>query len=170
MHYLIDGYNLLHHVGRLPAGRVANLEPARIDLLRLLQTRFKNEPGQVTVVFDAQGAPPRVPEQQQYLGIEVRFTLREEADDLIEAIIRRVAAPQQLTIVTNDRRIKEAARRRRCPVIECVAFWESLTQKPKPRPEPVPEEERPAMTHEDVDEWLREFGDMEDDGFDPKPL
>src|SRR2546423_14870289 len=88
MHYLIDGYNLLHHAGRLLTKRGANLEAARLDLLRLLHGRFGKEPVKVTTVFDARHAPPNVPAQEDYFGIEVRFTRFEEADDLIEAIIR----------------------------------------------------------------------------------
>src|SRR5262249_37811832 len=99
-----------------------------------------------------------------YLGIAVHFTRYEEADDLIEAIIRRVATPLQLTVVSNDRRIKEAARRRNCPVVECVEFWEMLLHKPKAQPIPAPaENERPTPSREEVAEWLKEFGDLEDD-------
>src|SRR5262245_12645208 len=108
MHYLIDGYNLLHHVGRLQAGR-GNLEAARLDLLRLLQSRFADQPDEVTVVFDARKAPPGIKDQQDFHGIEVRFTRGEEADDLIEELIRTTAAPPQLTVISNDRRIKDAA-------------------------------------------------------------
>jgi predicted RNA-binding protein with PIN domain len=165
MHYLIDGYNLLHHVGRLPSKRAANLELARVHLLQLLHSRFSSEAAQVTVVFDAQRAPPNVPKQDSYLGISVHFTRYEEADDLIETIIRKVATPLQLTVVSNDRRIKEAARRRNCPVVECVEFWEMLLHKPKAQPAPAAasESERPVQSREEVDEWVREFGDLEDD-------
>jgi uncharacterized protein len=164
MHYLIDGYNLLHHVGRLQAKRSANLEAARVHLLQLLHSRFGKEAVQVTVVFDAQRAPADVPKQESYLGIAVHFTRYEEADDLIEAIIRKVSTPLQLTVVSNDRRIKDAARRRSCPVVECVEFWETLLHKPKAETNPVaPESERPVQSREEVDEWVREFGDLEDD-------
>ena len=56
MHYLIDGYNLLHHVGRLQGNRSANLQAARLDLLQLLLSHFGSEASSVTVVFDAQRA------------------------------------------------------------------------------------------------------------------
>jgi uncharacterized protein len=163
MHYLIDGYNLLYQVGRLQAGRSAHLESARLELLRLLQSRLKEEDARVTVVFDAQGAPARVREEQEYHGIEVRYTRREEADDLIETMIRSAPSPQRLTVVSNDRRLKEAARRRGCLVMECLDFWVWLTERPRPdSPLPV-EEERPAVTAEDTERWLREFGEVEDD-------
>jgi predicted RNA-binding protein with PIN domain len=164
MHYLIDGYNLLHQVGRLQGKRTANLEQARLDLLQLLVARFGSEAPPVTVVFDARRAVGSGRERQDHAGIEVRFTRLEEADDLIEELIRKAAAPEQLTVVSNDRRIKEAARRRRCPVIECVEFWASLTEKPHPAgPGPPREPERPALSAEEIAAWQKEFGDLDTD-------
>src|SRR5436190_7072484 len=100
MHYLIDGYNLLHHSGRLLGKRPANLELARLDLLRLLVTHFGSAASSVTVVFDARRATGPVRERQDHAGIEVCFTRFEEADDLIEEMIRKAAAPGQLTVVS----------------------------------------------------------------------
>jgi predicted RNA-binding protein with PIN domain len=163
MRYLIDGYNLLHHVGRLQPGR-GNLGAARLDLLRLLHQRFKDEAVQVTVVFDARKSPPAVKDQEDYHGIEVRFTRYEEADDLIESVIRSVSAPQLLTVVSNDRRIKEAARRRRCGEMECVEFWATLIEKPRPaRAAPAAEPERPPQSGAEVEHWVKEFGDLDGD-------
>src|SRR5262245_53466028 len=166
MHYLIDGYNLLHHVGRLQSKVPANLELARADLLRLLADHFANRADQVTVVFDAQRAPPTAQDRDEYRGIQVRFTRYEEADDLIEALLRKAQVPQQVTVVSNDRRIREAARRRRCPVIECVEFWESLLQQPRPGREQRPAPERPDPSGDEVQDWVETFGELErDPGF-----
>ena len=164
MHYLIDGYNLLHHAGRLLGNRAANLEQARLDLLQLLLGRFGSETPTVTVVFDARRATRSGRERQDHAGIEVYFTRLEEADDLIETIIKQAAAPEQLTIVSNDHRIKEAARRRRCPVVECVEFWASLTEKPRPAAaHRATEPERPELSAEEVAAWEKEFGDLDED-------
>lgn len=165
MHYLIDGYNLLHHVGRLQTGRAANLEQARLDLLQLLLAHFGSAASSVTVVFDARRATgPVGKERQDHAGIEVCFTRLEEADDLIEETIRKAAAPEQLTVVSNDRRIKESARRRRCPVTECVEFWASLMEKPHPAAaRRANEPERPVLTADEVAAWEKEFGDLDSD-------
>ena len=56
MHYLIDGYNLLHALGRLQTR--TGLEKARLRLLSRLHTAFGNESVHVTVVFDAAHPPP----------------------------------------------------------------------------------------------------------------
>lgn len=163
MHYLIDGYNLLYQVGRLQTGRSAHLDSARLELLRLLQSRFKDEQVQITVVFDARGAPSSVREEQDYHGIEVRYTLRQEADDLIETMIRSASSPKKLTVISNDRRLKEAARRRGCPSMEGLEFWELLTHRPRAESPPLTQEKPPTLSQEDVAEWLREFGEVEDD-------
>src|SRR5437660_6033331 len=89
MHYLIDGYNLLHHVGLLH-GRVgpAGLEKARRALLGHLGGRFGAGADAVTVVFDARRAPPTAADTLDFDGIHVQFSRSEEADDVIERLIR----------------------------------------------------------------------------------
>src|SRR5262249_26446922 len=116
--WIIDGYNLLYALGAMPerAGPGA-LENARQSLLGLLAGGFGDEAGCVTVVFDAAQAPRGVPAACEYRGVQVRFAVQqEEADDLIELLIRQSSAPRRLTLVSDDRRLKEAARRRDCSV------------------------------------------------------
>ena len=60
MHYLIDGYNLLHATGHL-VGKVspARLERARLALLDHIVANLGPEADHATVVFDARRAPRR---------------------------------------------------------------------------------------------------------------
>ncbi len=164
MHYLIDGYNLLYQVGVL-AGRAgpSGLEKARRALLGRLSAHFGAEAANVTVIFDAARAPPTASDTMEYEGVRVHFTRHELADDRIEELIRRAAAPKDLTVVSNDRRIREAALRRRCRVVECVEFWASLAERP-PVPEP-PEGEagRDRVSRGEVEEWAKEFEALESD-------
>ena len=166
MHYLIDGYNLLHHVGLL-AGRAgpSGLAKARLALLGHLSGRLGEHAVDVTVVFDARRAPPTAADTLDYQGIQVLFARREEADDLIEELIRRAAVPKLLTIVSNDHRLRDAARHRGCPVAECVEFWEALGRRPKERPEKpdAPEGKRDSVSGSEMQQWLAEFGDLDDD-------
>ena len=118
MQYLIDGYNLLHAMGRLQAR--TGLEKARQRLLSLLHGAFGNESASVTVVFDAADPPAGATEVQDYRGIQVRFAVyQDQTDDLIELIIQRDSAPRQLTVVSDDHRLQKAGRRRHCPVMGC---------------------------------------------------
>lgn len=167
MDYLIDGYNLLHHVGLLLNRAVApgQLEKARLALLTLLAGRLARNPtDSITVVFDASQAPRGVDNTLEHEGVRVHFAHSEQADDLIETLIRQAATPQHLTVVSNDRRLRDAARRRRCVVMECVDYWEG-TQAPAPLlPRGDGQDGKPeGLSAAEVEEWRRQFGDLDDD-------
>jgi hypothetical protein len=158
MRYLIDGYNLLHATGHL-VGKLGprGLQKARQALLDRLTTLAKIGAG-VTVVFDARGAPPAAEAEQSYKGVRVCFAVDRAADDLIEDLIRREPAPRLLTVVSDDRRIKDAARRRHCPTPRCLDFYEEIEKAPGPaHVEEAPERPRTPPEHE-VKAWLRAFG------------
>jgi hypothetical protein len=175
MRYLIDGYNLLHAMGVL-CGKVGprGLERARLTLLNRLSAA--PGAGEITVVFDASGAPPHAAAEEDYQGLHVRYALDGEADDLIEALIQREAAPRQLTVVSDDHRLQQAARRRRCVVLGCLDYLEARERShPTPSPSPLPSPSRggegkgegavkpEAVSEDETRHWLREFADLADD-------
>jgi predicted RNA-binding protein with PIN domain len=160
MRYLIDGYNLLHAMGVLHGQTgPAVLERARLRLLGLLRGRFGERAGDVTVVFDAAHAPANAVEAQDYHGIRVRFAVHEsQADDLIEQLIRHDSAPGKLTVVSDDRRLQQAGRRRHCPVQSCGDFLDHIVKPPR-------QSQQPALKPDGGDQeyWLKEFADLEKD-------
>jgi predicted RNA-binding protein with PIN domain len=167
MLYLIDGYNLLHALDVLPK-RLGpkGLHYARQRLLDVLHAAFREDAGSVTIVFDAAGAPPSVRDVQEYRGLEVRFAVRhEEADDLIELLIRHEAHPQKLTVVSDDHRIQQAARRRHCNGLGCGAFLDWLHERRRPAP-PATQADSSAKPQRSSDadtaHWLKEFADLQD--------
>src|SRR5262245_10862530 len=110
--YLIDGYNLLFAIGLLTtrAAPPGQLEQARARLLALLHDAFGTAGPAVTVVFDAADAPRWADHRQRYHAIDVFFAVdQDEADDLIEELIRKSATPKQLAVVSDDHRIQRAA-------------------------------------------------------------
>jgi predicted RNA-binding protein with PIN domain len=162
---LIDGYNLLHAIGRLTARHGKNaLEGARRALLLQIKTALAPE-DEVTVVFDAGAAPPGLPAEEAHDRIHFRFAQEQTADDLIEEIIRQEGNPKQLTVVSDDHRIQRAARRRGCTIAGCLDYYERL-QQPIPSP-PAAEPEKPAKpesaTAEEKQRWMEAFGDVDDD-------
>jgi predicted RNA-binding protein with PIN domain len=167
MYYLIDGYNLLHAMGVL-TGSVGptGLERARLNLLGVLSGAMGSDARNVTVVFDASNPPRGVPSQFDYHGLHVVFAVEQDAaDDLIEQFIQKASAPKNLTVVSDDRRIRQAAERRRCVVQNCEAFLETLQRKRrqhKPKTDGAPA--KPLnVSGTETQHWLEEFADLADD-------
>jgi hypothetical protein len=162
MRYLVDGYNLLHATGHL-GGKVGphGLERARRALLGRLVILAKAG-DDVTVVFDARRAPAAVEPEQVHQGVHVRYALDREADDLIEELIRRDSAPRSLTVVSDDRRLKDAARRRRCATQGCLDFYDKADKAPRPSLSEQAPERPQALSEHDVRAWLEAFGASND--------
>ena len=164
MLYLIDGYNLLHAMGVLH-GQVGptGLEKARLTLLGRLHGALGEAAAQVTVVFDAAHAPHGVAEEQSYHGIQVLFAVQQEqADDLIEDLIRRHSVPRRLTVVSDDHRIQLAARRRHCTVMKCADFLDEVERQRHDRPQPPAPIKPETISEDEAAEWLRTFTDGPD--------
>lgn len=160
MPYLIDGYNLLYAMGAIPKRAGPHgLEKARLRLLGLLHSVYGDDAAHVTVVFDAAHAPPGAVGEEEYHGVHVRFAVgHEDADELIESVIRHDSAPKQLTVVSDDHRIQQAARRRHCVVLGCLDYLDGLQRRRHQPSTPQPKDEkRTASSAEEVQEWLKAF-------------
>jgi len=175
MLYLIDGYNLLHAIGLAKQKGASGLEQARGRLLGQLHGALGDEASRnVTVIFDAAKAPPGAESEQEYHGIQVRFAVGEyEADDLIERLIKQASVPKQLTVVSDDHRIQQAARRRRSGVLGCAAYLEWLGKQRRARAPTDDHSTKPeGSSRADTQHWLKEFADLDNDpemraAFDP---
>ncbi len=165
MRYLIDGYNLLHATGDLlgRTGRPHGLEKARLALLGRLIALHGDDISCVTVVFDARNAPPGAESQHDYKGVHILYALREEADDLIETLIRQESSPRQLTIVSDDHRLKDAARRGKCPSVGCLDYLEQAGRPALTRPAADGSAKPQSVSAEETQRWLAEFADLADD-------
>lgn len=158
MPYLVDGNNLMHALAS--AGCVVE----RQGLCQLL-SRLLPEDGEIHVAFD--GAQPPAASEREMLrtGIAVNFSGRRPADDLICAQISEHSAPRRLTVVSTDRRIRQAARRRRCRSIDSETFARHLLRRPQTPPQPDAEADarQRELNEEEARRWMREFGFDEDD-------
>jgi predicted RNA-binding protein with PIN domain len=165
--YLIDGYNLLHAMGLMGSSLgPQGLEMARHRLVGLLRGALEDESGAVTVVFDGAGNNSADGAEQCLRGIHVQFAKgKQEADDVIESVIRRWSAPKDLFVVSDDRRIQRAARRRSCQVWGCEPFLAWLDRHRKERQ--AKGKERPekdeGLSSAEAEKWMAEFGDVEHD-------
>jgi hypothetical protein len=147
MALIIDAYNVLHCSHVLP-DRYAMISAT--DLCRLLEnSRWDREA--MMVVCDGQPKP----EEGEYAGpVELIYSgPATDADSVIERLIERDSAPRSLTVVSNDRRLIKAARRRRARPMPAERFLQLLvTCGPSSRPSPA----KPTQMGS-TDDWFNEF-------------
>ena len=173
MSFLIDGNNLMH------ALRDVGLEVGRGGLCRLMG-RFAGEggsgskrtgPGKVRVIFD--GTPPYGPlaEQIEDERIDVKYAVGQTADDVIIECIAADSAPRRLTVVSTDREIRTAARRRKCKTTTSEDFAKTLvrmlerSRQVSAGQSAEPPEKLVGLTPEQTRAWLRELN-VEEENFD----
>ena len=96
LHYLIDGYNAIYALAKIPAG---TWEKKRDHLIELLLREKPQGKNQATVVFDGrEGSGDR----SRRGDIDIVFTSGETADDWIIQQVRQVQNPRVCVVVTND--------------------------------------------------------------------
>ncbi|HJT34179.1 MAG TPA: NYN domain-containing protein [Pirellulales bacterium] len=162
MRLLIDGYNLMHAAGIIGRGvGPGGLERSRLALLNFVaESLDEDQRVAATVVFDARGAPHGLPATLLHRGLTVRFAAGyEEADELIEELIRAESAPRRLTVVSTDHRLQRAARRRRATAIDSEQWYADVLRGRGQRPcaaEPAARPNRPIDPSE-VEFWLAQF-------------
>jgi len=154
MSLLIDGNNLLFALSS------AGQDAGRIKICRLVrQMQSAGLHRRIRIVFD--GPPPgRLDEPVRADGVEVVFSASRKADELILRMIAEDSAPRQLVVVSTDREIRQAARRRRCRSVTSETFTRELiglckrqiAENPK-----EPPEKHLGSTPQQTDEWLKTF-------------
>jgi uncharacterized protein len=159
MRYLIDGYNLLYALGlaRKHGGRAA-WDRGRRQLLDWLAERHGEAAGDVTVIFDAQNSLGGVVEET-HRGLRVLRDRGRTADDMIEDLLQEERSPETLTVVSDDARVREAAKRRGAGIRKCEEYVDTLITPPPSAPKtPAADEKDVHATPEETAEWLRAFG------------
>ena len=164
MSLLIDGYNLLNSVGIAGKGiGPGGLQRSRLALLNFLaESLGLEETPHTTVVFDAKNPPPGLPRVVEHRGLKVRFASgHEDADSLIEELIRADSAPRRLTVVSSDHRLQRAARRRKAHAVDSDVWYAETARRRRQRREStagVPARPPVPLLEEDVNYWIRQFG------------
>lgn len=150
MPLLIDCYNVLHTT--MPSS-LAGLDEA--GLCRALdRSGFAGD--RIAVVCDGR-VKPQGPEVSPVAGIELIYSgTGRTADQVIIDLIDRDTAPRRLIVVSSDREIQKAARRRRAKVLSSSQFIGVLAR-------PGSEADRSArptvsLGADQVEAWLEEFG------------
>ncbi|MBL8879827.1 MAG: NYN domain-containing protein [Phycisphaerales bacterium] len=157
MQLLIDGNNLLFaaqaHDPERPIGRSA--------LCKSIGEWAAQKRAAVEIVFDGPAPRDGLLEQIAADGVRVTFSgAGVSADDAIRRILELHSGTRHLLVVSTDREVAAAARRRGATTRKSDEFWPALVaqlaQPPRPRLEP-PEKRRGLSEHE-AEQWLRDFG------------
>ena len=171
---IIDGYNLMHSVGyareRYSQG---GLERSRHRLLRFLINRLDlEERCRTTIVFDARTIPFEGVRQQKLEEMTILFNQAgSDADTLIEELILEHSAPKQLEVISGDRRLQKAIKRRKGIAVESDDFARMLrdresivpgsSQDIDAPPESKEKSGSAAAARSDIDYWMDVFGDVD---------
>jgi len=172
MRWLIDGYNVMHAGGRLgpKLSRQGFRRARRRFLDELADALGPDFAREATVVFDASVPPGDFGLDANYRGLGVFFALGDEnADARIEQLIAEHSNPKKLTAVSSDRRIRQAAARRRARSLTADKFWvlidDSKERKAgkspdKPRSESAAGDQERQATPAESAFWLEAFGEV----------
>lgn len=164
MPMLIDGYNLYHAAVRVDEEWQAL---SRSAMCRYVES-FLGPRSDALIVFD--GAWPRERCEEESMTGPVQVTYAgpgRDADTVIERLIEANTAPRRLIVVSSDRRLRTAAKRRGCRSVRAeefaVAIYLHWRNPPKPRPSEPPEKRRGLNDPDLAEAWMAELGLTEDD-------
>lgn len=144
MRLLIDGYNLMHAAGYLTSRKAGRIEPIRRRFLSWLEGIAAAKGVEVVVVFD--GFPPRTAPPSR---IAVHFSQDRTADDAIESLL--IEASDRPTVVSNDGRLHESARRAGAAAWRCERFLDWILEGPARPSSPDHPLEKPLPAGNEAD-------------------
>lgn len=152
--YLIDGHNLIPVLG----GNLSTLDDED-HLLRLLQDFVRLSRHRVEVFFD--GAPPGHAGARTFGTVRAHFvSARTSADAAMAARLHGLKErARQVTVVSSDRQIISEARVAGATPMTSDDFARLLrrTLSSSPASSHTDSRDRPALSSEEIDEWLRLF-------------
>lgn len=153
---IIDGYNLLRAI-QAGCDEYPSITDSQMCALLSSFARLKKD--KAKIVFDGIGPPDKTP-LKNIARVEVMFSGQyKEADDIIEQLIIANTAPKLLTVVSSDRRIRAAAKKRKAASPGSLEFWQTLVKElSKPGKIREPREKLTGISDGETDHWLKEFG------------
>jgi hypothetical protein len=156
MPYLIDGHNLIGQMQSIQLGDDDD-EAQLVAMLRLFVNRGRTT--RIVVVFDAgvRGHPGGL----GGYGVEVEFAYAPETADA--RLVKRIAElrqPKSWQLVSSDREVVQAAKRRSMPVIPAHEFARRLEAGLRHEPKAADPDAKPNLTvaEHELPEWLALFG------------
>jgi predicted RNA-binding protein with PIN domain len=154
MPLLIDTYNVLHITGVLP------VELAGLDVASLAELVSISRYGRERVILVCDGHVQGLPEAIGKVEV-VRVGVGRDADSYIETAIARSSAPRDLTVVSSDRRIIRAARKRRSSAVKSDVFLAQIVSDARKRRRAFrdpPYVQEVPLSGAGVNWWLEQMG------------
>ena len=154
MPYIVDGHNLIPHVGL----SLADLDD-EMALIERLRTFSRIKKKRVEVYFD--GAPPGEDRTRKFGYVTAHFVRRgRTADDAIAARLRRMEKKaKNWTVVSSDREVIFYAKAARARTLTSDAFAKELI-KAETEGFNNPDEEK-KLSDAEVAQWMKIFSSSE---------
>ncbi len=154
MLYLIDGHNL---IGQLPDLALDDPDD-EAKLVQKLVGFVARTKSRCIVVFDR--GLPAGSSRMSTGGVKVIFAShQEDADSVIIRRIFKEKNPRIWTVVSNDHRVLNTAKRQGMAALKSIDFA-VLMKRPPPTPPPdISEASDVKLSASEVDEWLTLFND-----------
>jgi len=155
---VIDGNNLLYAAREVePEALLVGRSMLCDKIAQWAQRRHER----VHIVFDGPAPNTALATQIGNPAIKVTYSgAGTSADAVIVQLLEEDSAARRLLVVSTDRAIARAAKRRRARAIRSNEFWAGLRRDlAQPIPEPdEPEEKEAGSSPEATERWLDEFG------------
>jgi predicted RNA-binding protein with PIN domain len=172
MRTIVDGYNVIFRMVRRPLQYDSGqCERLRTELLEELE-RFRVRTGEeFTVVFDGGPGGAHLARHQHFGGLEVIFSdPGSDADEEIKGLIRESSGARDLRVVTDDGALAGYVRRFRVKVSGAEELLARMRGAERRQGEESDKAEPPCKftgpEPYEVDDWVNEFGDVEDEDAD----
>ncbi|MGD1043010.1 MAG: NYN domain-containing protein [Sedimentisphaerales bacterium] len=155
MPVIIDGHNLLWAIQNPDE----DTSITDVAMCQALDIYFGLTHDKAEIVFDGIG-PPDKTGFNNISNLEITFSGRDtDCDTIIEHRILDSTAPAHLTIVSTDRRIRDAASARKATSVQSDEFWTIVTKRlSKQKRTKEPAAKRAGLTESETQLWLKTFG------------
>jgi hypothetical protein len=146
---LIDGHNL---IAKIPDISLNEADDEEKLILKIRQYRAKTG-RRVHLIFDS-GGEYKPASKQTRGGITIQYAPHgKTADELIVSCLQKSKHPQQILVVTSDRRVQSKAKQVRAKVISSTDFAAELP----PSFETTTGVANIKLSEDEIEEWLNLF-------------
>ncbi|MBK9118803.1 MAG: NYN domain-containing protein [Phycisphaerales bacterium] len=158
MPLVVDGNNLLYAANAVSS---SSLQIGRSMLCDRLGMWAERRDERVHVVFDGPQPKAALARQIGHPAIQVTFSgPGVSADAVLEKLLQNDSAARRVVVVSSDRAVAQAAKRRGARPMAADVFWRTLERElARPlRQRLEPAEKEAGLDPGSVAEWLAEFG------------